>query len=264
MKSNKLLTIILAAIIIVSLAGVGLLFLMDMKEQDKHDALNDQISMAQLQIARGIEQKQEKEAEATALAAQLAGAEALLAQTGFRSSAESIEYDRILFQIAADTQLQVNGITATAPIDLKEGTITYQQTTFTVSLEGLAPGVLFSMPMDSTSYIDGVVNNILEYVNAVATSADFDTAQIQTVSISAPEPMTIDDISNMIESISGQVESELTDEEKEGKTDDEIAALVQSKLAAKTSSEIALLMERAGLEKPSASVTIRIWTYREA
>ena len=262
MKSNKLLAFILAGIIIIALAGAGLLYFADMKEQDKQDSLNSQIASAQATIARSSQQKAEKQAEAVALAAQLVEAKALLAQTGFRSSAESIEYDRLLFQIATDTQLQVNSISATAPLDLKEGNITYRQTTFTVSLEGLAPGVIFSSPVDSTSYINGVVDHILAYVNTLATSPDFDTAQIQSVNISSPEPMTVDEIASMVESINSQVESELTEMEKAGKTEIEIAVLVQSKLAAKTSAEIARLMADAGLEKPTAAITIKIWTFK--
>jgi hypothetical protein len=264
MKSNKLLTFILAGIIIIALAGAGLLYFADMKEQDKQDSLNSQIASAQATIARSSQQKAEKQAEAVALAAQLVEAKALLEQTGFRTSAESIEYDRLLFQIAADTQLHVNSISATAPLDLKEGNITYQQTTFSISLEGIAPGVIFNAPVDSSSYIDGVVDNILAYVNTLAASPDFDTAQIQSVSISAPEPMTAEDIASMIEDINSQVESELTDAEREGKTEEEITALVQSRLAAKTSAEIAELIEEAGLDKPKASITIKIWTYKGA
>ena len=264
MKSNKLLAFILAGIIIIALAGAGLLYFADMKEQDKQDSLNSQIASAQATITRSAQQKAEKQAEAVALAAQLVEAKALLEQTGFRSSAESIEYDRLLFQIATDTQLQVNSITANAPLDLKEGNITYRQTTFTVSLEGLAPGAIFSAPQDSTRYISGVVDNILAYVNTLAVSPDFDTAQIQSVNISAPEPMSAEEIASMIEQINNQVESELTDTEKAGKTEAEIAALVQSKLAAKTSAEIALLMENAGLDKPTAAITIKIWTFKGA
>ncbi len=262
MKSNKLLAFILAGIIIVVLAGAGLLFFADMKEQDKQDALNSQIASAQATIARSAQQKAEKQAEAIALAAQLAEAKALLEQTGFRSSAESIEYDRLLFQIATDNQLQVKSITTTPPLDVKEGDIVYQQTTFTVSLEGLAPGVIFASPVDSTSYINGVVDKFLAYVNTVAVSPDFDTAQIQSVNISAPEPMTAEGIAAMVKNIHSQVESDLTDAEKTGKTEAEIAALVQSKLAAKTSAEIAILMANAGQDKPSATITIKIWTFK--
>jgi len=264
MKSNKLLAFILAGIIIIALAGAGLLYFADMKEQDKQDSLNSQIASAQATIARSSQQKAEKQAEAVALAAQLVEAKALLEQTGFRSSAESIEYDRLLFQIAADTQLQVNSVSATAPLELKEGNITYRQTIFTVSLEGLAPGVIFNSPVDSSSYIDGVVDNVLAYVNTLTTGPDFDTAQIQSVNINAPEPMTVEEIATMIDAINSQVESELTEAEKAGKTEAEIAALVQSKLAAKTSAEIAKLIEEAGLDKPTATITIKIWTYKGA
>ncbi len=264
MKSNRILGFILAGIIIIALAGAGFLYVADMKEQDRHDALNSEIASNQAQITRGAEQIKEKEAEAFTLATRLAEAKALLAQTGFRSSAESIEYDRLLFQIAADTQLLVKSINATPAQDMKEGNVIYQQTTFTVSLEGLAPGVIFSTPVDSTSYIDGVVDNILEYINTLATSPDFDTAQVQSVSISAPEPMTEEEITRMIESINSQVATELTDAEIEDKTEEELAALVQSKLAAKTSAEIAVLMEQAGLDKPTVTISIKIWTYKGA
>jgi type II secretory pathway pseudopilin PulG len=264
MKSKRILFFTMVVTIIVVVAGAFLLWMSDSKEKSRQDDLNSQITAAQAQIGRAANQKAEKEAEAAALAAQLTEAKALLAQTGFRSSAESIEYDRLLFQIASDNHLEVNSITATAPLDLKEGDITYQQAAFNISLEGLTPTVIFASPQDSTRYIDGVVNDVLAFVNTLATSADFDTTQIQSVNINSPEPMTEEEIASMVESINKQVESQLTDEEKEGQTEEQIAALVQAKLAVMTPPEISSMMEIAGLEKPSATITIKIWIFKGA
>jgi hypothetical protein len=147
---------------------------------------------------------------------------------------------------------------------MKETAVTYQVTTFTVTVEGITPTAIFSSGLDSTKYIDDVVGNILDFVHAVATSADFDTAMIQSISILPPEPMTDEEVGQLIEAIKNQIESKLTDTEKEGKTDEQIAAMVQGKLAAMSSSEIQWLMEEAGVDKVTATITIKIWTYKGA
>jgi hypothetical protein len=160
--------------------------------------------------------------------------------------------------------LQITNLNATAPLDMQEGDITYQVTTFTVSMEGLIPTTIFSTSQDSVNYISSTVDYILACVNTVATSADFDTTQIQSVNISAPEPMTDLEVKQLIEDINGLVESKLTKEETEGLTEDQKAALVQSKLAAMPSDKIQQLMEEAGFDKITAVVIIKIWTCKGA
>jgi hypothetical protein len=264
MKSNRKLGIILALIIVVVLVGVGVLYFANSREVKQQAELNDTFARNQANISKGVAEKQAKEAEALELAKQFASAKLLLEQTDFLASAESIEYDRILFSIADSTGLQVTNLTATAPLDMKEGGITYQLTTFTISVEGKTPGTIPGTAQDSASYIATVVNNILAYTNTVATSPDFETAAIQSVSISAPEPMTQKEIDDMREGINSEVASELTDAEIEDKTDVEIAQMVQSRLAAKTTEQIQVLLEKAGIDKPTAVITIKIWTYKGA
>jgi len=263
MKSQRMLGFILAGIIVIVLVGAGLLYMANNRALSRQDELNDAITTNQTILNSATAEKRVKEAEAAVLAQQLADAEQALAQVGFRDSAESIEYDGILFSIAKDTKLQITNLTATAPLAMKEGNTTYQLTTFTVSVTGITPSTIFSTGQDSASYIAGVVDNILAFVDAVANSADFDTATIQSVNISAPEPMTNEDVMQLIESINNQIESNLTDAEKLNKTEAQIAALVQGKLAAMSSTEIQQLLEDMGVDKTTAVITIKIWTYKE-
>lgn len=264
MKSNRKLGIILAGIIVVLLVAVGVLYFANSNKVKQHEELNDAIARNQAIINKGVTEKKAKEAEALELAKQLASAKQLLEQTNFRASAESIEYDRILFSIADSTGLQVTSLTATAPLDIKEGGITYQLTTFTIAVEGKTPGTIPGTAQDSTNYIATVVNNILAYTNTVAASADFDTAAIQSVNISAPEPMTVEEVTRLIKEINNTVKADLEASETEGKTDEEIDALVQSKLAGMSSTDIQRLLEKVGIDKPTAIITIKIWTYKGA
>jgi hypothetical protein len=263
MKSNRMLGFILTGIIVIVLVGAGLLYMANNRALSRQDELNDAINTNQTILNRATAEKRAKEAEAAVLAQKLADAEQALAQVGFRESAESIEYDGILFSIVKSSKLQVTSLTATAPLAMKEGNTTYQLTTFTVAVEGITPSVIFSTGQESANYIAGVVDNVLAFVDTVANSADFDTATIQSVNISAPEPMTNEEVTQLIDSINSQIESKLTDAEKKDKTEAQITALIQSKLAAMSTTEIQQLMGNAGVGKPTAVITIKIWTYKE-
>jgi uncharacterized protein HemX len=264
MKSNRKLGFILAGIVVIVIAAAGVIYAADNREVSKQEKLNGDIASNQAILLRGFAEKKAKETETLALADQLVSARQLLEQTSFLASAESIEYDGILFSIANSTGLQVTSLTATPPLNMKEGNITYQATTFTVSVEGITPTTFFTSTMDSTGYIAGVVNNVLAYINKVATSEDFATAMIQSVTISAPETMTEKEIVDMTESIYSRVESELTEAETEGKTEEQITELVKNKLSTMTATQVQWLIDEAGLTKPTAVITIKIWTHKGA
>jgi hypothetical protein len=262
MKANRKLGFILAGIIIIVLVGVGVLYVLNNKALDRQDELNGTIASNQAILARATTGKQAKEAEAAVLQQQFDTAKQQLTQVGFRDSAESIEYDGILFSIARDTHLQVTSLIASAPVDLKEGSTTYQVTTFSISVEGITPTTIFATGQDSANYIAGVANSILAFVDTVANSPDFDTATIQSVNISAPEPMTNDEVTQLITDIKDEIESKLTDAEILNKTEAEVTALVQSKFAALSALDIQQFLEEAGLDKPTGTITIKIWTYK--
>jgi hypothetical protein len=283
MKSNRILQIVLLALVVVFVAVGGFLYAADSREKKQHDVLNDAISKNQATLKSNLAQKTAKEKEAADLESQLAAAKALLVKADFRTSAQSIEYDRILFSIADGAKLQVNSLNATPSLDFKEKDTTYQLTTFTVTLEGLTPEAIFTATSDSTAYISATVTKILDFVNKVTTSADFDTAVIQSVNINAPKPMTDKDIKGLIEKINGMVEEEITDaidalteeiqtdnegtltqEEIDALIETETAKLVQKTLTEKNTDEVKALLEQVALDKPSAVITIKIWTYKGA
>jgi len=81
---------------------------------------------------------QQRKENAT-LQSELTAAQTTVAQVDFLTSAESIKYDGILFSIAADTNLQITSLSATAPADTTENSNNYQLTTFTVNVAGVAP-----------------------------------------------------------------------------------------------------------------------------
>jgi len=216
--------------VVVFLGVAGFLYSANSREVNRQHDTTDAIAKNQAILAQGVAQKAAKQKEASDLAAQLASAKSSLAQVNFPVSAESIEYDRILFSIADSAKLQVTNLTATPPTDMKENTTVYQVTTFTITVQGQTPGTIFTTPDDSTKYVNSVIKGILAYVSGVATGNDFRSADIQSVSITAPQPMTDKQISDMNNAVNGLVRAGLTPADTQGLTEDQIAALVQSKL----------------------------------
>lgn len=264
MKTKRILQLTLLALVVI-FAGVAVfVYAANSKEVKKQADLNLAIAQSEATFNKSLEQKAAKAQEATALTIELNKAKATLDTIDFRAAAESIEYDRLLFSLADGAKLQVVGLGAGKPVDRKEGGTVYQVTSFTVNVEGKTPGVFFQSGGDSTGYINVTVKSILDFVNSVVTSADFDTAIIQSVNISAPKAMTNEEVQDMNTRIKDAVKGKLTETETENKTEEEIAGLVDSKLATMTADQIQVLMAQAGLVKPSAAITIEIWTYKGA
>lgn len=264
MKSKRILQLILVGIVVIVVAVTGFMYLKNSGEVKQQKTLTADISRNQATLNSGLIEKVEAEQQKAALEKQLAEAKALLSQQNFRSSAESIEYDRLLFSISDFTDLQITSLFATSPLDTKEEDVVYHLTTFTIFVSGKTPTSIFGSSYDSIKYSTDVVNNILAYVDKLATTKDFDTTMIQSVNIATSESMTDEQIATMITVINGLVRGEFAPEELEGKTEAEIIAMVQSKLAAKSPAEMQQLMDKAGWQgNASAVITIKIWTYEK-
>jgi len=76
--------------------------------------------------------------------------------------------------------------------------------------------------------------------------------------------MTDADVAALQDNINSEVQAQLTSDETQNLTTDQIAALVQSNLAAMKPDQIQALIEKAGIAKPSATVTINVWTNKGA
>ena len=283
MKSNRILPIVLVVLVIIFAAAAGYLYNSNSSEINRQKTLKNTINQKQVSYNSGLTQKAALEKTATDLASQLDSAKVLLANTHFRSSSESIEYDRTLYDIADSTNLRVTNIGASPPSSVKEQNNTYQVTTFNVTVEGLSPTGIFSKTAEDTAYIASVVDNILAFTNAVATSPDFDTAIIQPVNITEPKPMTDADIKAEIDGINTKIKAEIQDaidamtaqmqtDNVDSLTQAQIDTLVQTEtakmvadaLAGKKPDEIKVLVEQANIARPSATITIDVWTYKGA
>ena len=283
MKSNRKFQLVLLAIIVIFVAAAGFLYMSNSSELKRKTQVTDNLTKSQATYNSGLAQKAALAKTATDLASQLASAKTLLAQTHFRSSSESVEYDRILYSIADAAALQLTSLSATAPADVHELNNTYQLTTFSLMVEGLSPDGIFSSPADDTAYNDTVVKNILDFMNKISTSPDFDTANIQSVNISVPKTMTGADIQTEIDGINTKIAAEiktqidtlaaqikadnattLTQDQINTLINTETAQLVATTLTAKTADEVKALVAQANIARPSATITINIWTYKGA
>ena len=264
MKSNRILLLILLAIIVVFAGVGGWLYSANSSEVNKQNNLKQSITLKQKTLSQGQAANAAAEKENATLQSELTAAQTSVAQIDFLTSAESIKYDGILFSIAADTNLQITSLSATAPADTTENSNNYQLTTFTVNVAGVAPQKVFASTADSTAYIAATVNNILAFTHEVANSTDFDTAEMPSVSLTSSVPMTDDDIATLNAAIINEVQAGLTTAETQGLTSDQITALAQSKLAKMTPVQIQALIIQAGYTAPAAAVTIQIWTLKGA
>ena len=283
MKSNRILLLVLLALIIVFGLVAGYLYTTNNNEITNQAQLKNNIAKDQVTINKGITQKADLDKAAADIASQLESAKAAFAAITFRSDAQSIEYDRILYAIANTVKVRITALAAAPPTDIKEGNNTYQLTKFTVTVEGLSPDGIFAAPADDTAYLGSVVTNILNFNNKIATSPDFDTAVIQSVNITEPKPMNAGDIQGLIDGINTKIAAGLKDEiealdtkirteNADTLTTEQIDALIKTEtdkliaatLAAKTPEEIKVLVDEAGIQRPSAVITINIWTYKGA
>ena len=282
MKSNKMLQIILVVLVVVFLAAGGFIYSANSSELKKQTQLKNTLSLSQTTYKNGLTQKAALENTGVDLANQLAAAKALLAAAHFRSSAESIDYDGLIYALAGTAKVRVTSLTASAPTAITEGTTVYQSATFTFAVTGFSPNKIFANAADDSAYISAVVGNIRALLDSIAASPDFDTAIIQSVSISSPTPMTDADIQTEIDGINTKIAAEIqvqiTDLTGKIQTDNaglpqaQIDALVQtavdklvaSALTAQSAGQIQILIDQAGIATPSAVITLIVWTSQGA
>ena len=279
MKSNRILQIVLVGLVVVFVAVAAYIYTTNSSETKKQNQLKSTLNQSQVIYANGLAQKAALQTTSTGLANQLASAKALLAQSSFRSSAESIEYDRTLYSLAAASKLNVTSLTSSAPSSMVDQGTTYKVTTFTVNVVGFVPAAIFSKSADDTAYINSVVNNLNGYLESIIASPDFNTAIIPNVNFAVPPAMTDDQVQAEISTINGFVSTQqktaidaLTLQIQTANAtlpSDQVTALVTSAvndliaqtIKNATPAQLAMLLTRAGVPSPSAVITINVWTY---
>jgi hypothetical protein len=264
MKLNRMLPLILLAVVVVFVGVAVLVNSANSKAVQKNNELTANITSSQLTLKQGEAAEAVQKNDAAELEGEVSAAQTALAQINFLASAESIKYDGILFSTATNNNLQITGLSATAPTVTTENNNNYQITTFTVNVEGDAPQYIFTSTADSASYISNTVNNILAFTHEIADSPDFNTAEMPSVSVTLPATMTDDGIAALNAAIDNEIQSGFTADETQGLTNDQIAALVLAKLKALTPAQIQVLVIQAGITEPTAVITIQVWTLKGA
>jgi hypothetical protein len=280
MKSNRILQIVLVVLVIVFVAVAAYVYTANSSETKKQNQLKSTLNQSQVIYANGLAQKAALQTTATGLADQLANAKALLAQSSFRSSAESIEYDRSLYSLAANSKLNITALTSAAPSSLVDQGTTYKVTTFVINVNGVVPAAIFSKSADDSAYNSSVVSNINGYIQSIIASPDFNTAIIPSVNFSVPPTMTDDQVQAEIASINGFVTTQqadaiaaltaqiqtanagtLTPDQINDLVTKAVNDLIAQTIKSATPAQLAMLITRAGIPSPTAVITINVWTY---
>jgi hypothetical protein len=262
MNSNRMLVFILLALVVVFVGVGGWLYLSNNSEITKQNNLKNQIVLdkkilTQDETANAAQQKQ-----SVILQSEVAAAQTTLAQINFPTAAQTVDDDRVLYSIAANTGLQITSLTATPAADNTENGTNYQITTFTLNVAGLIPQKVFASAADSVSYDHSVVNEILAFPQAVVANSAFSSGMLPSVSLTSPVPMTDSDIATLNTTINNEVQAALPAAQTQGLTPDQIAALVKTTLAAMTPTQVQALIEQAGFTGPTATFTIQVWTIK--
>jgi cell division protein FtsB len=151
------------------------------QQQDETGLLQDEIA----QLEDELQQLEDERAEAEALALQLLSQ----AEARFIASAESIEYDEILFGFAQDTNLSLWNIEASSPLQS--------------SVEGIEYGVTV-IQME----VGGQVTDVLDFINTIVTYEAFKTSILSDFGMNMPQPLSEGDISQLEQSIRSQLYNE--------------------------------------------------------
>ncbi|GAG98880.1 unnamed protein product, partial [marine sediment metagenome] len=212
------------------------LYWLYVQEKNEQTELNAALAATQATLPKLAEQRASLESTLTELEDRLAQVTSQLktAKAVFPALVESIEVDELLFGFADTWDLEITSLTASEPRDyrvkvevededIEVEDITYLVTTFTVDVEGKAPESDFKTEEEYKAYIDKAVDDILNFIHTVVTHRDFDTATVELVNIVVPEP--------------------LSEKEKEGLTEE-------------------LIEEREGIEVPSATINLVIYSYK--
>jgi len=154
----------------------------------EQERLTGSLAAARVLLPELIAEREDLEGQLTHWESELAKATSSLgkSEARFPKSVESIEYDETLFKIADDCDLQVIGLTASQPSDEEVEDITYAVTTFEVVVRSKEspPSTVDKFE----TYIDETVANMLEFINDIATSQEFNVGTIELVDMENLEP----------------------------------------------------------------------------
>jgi len=216
MKLSKIAWLIL--VIGIFVIASGSLYWLYLQEGPKQEELSEQLSVVQAKIPKLAAERANLESTLTELEDKLTQVTSQLktAKAVFPATVESIEVDELLFGMANNWDLEIITLTASEPSDLD---VEVEVEAEDIEVEDVTY-LVTSFDVD----VKGEVSDILNFIHAIVTHRDFDTATVEIVSIIIPDPVS--------------------EEEKAGLSEEEIEA-------------------RAKEDTPSATIKLVIYSYKE-
>ncbi|HEX9976819.1 MAG TPA: hypothetical protein VGA82_06165 [Dehalococcoidales bacterium] len=198
MRISKTIWITLGVAIFI--IGFVVLYLMYSRQLDEQEQLKSRLETNVATLPKLVAERENWQSQLVKLQNELAQRQSALneaneqlrqATTGWPTSAESIEYDEKLFEIANAWNLDITVVTAAAAEEERIEGISFMVASFTVEVRGKLVTIAdFEEAADYQEYIDDTVDDILAFIHTVASDKNFDSARIQLVDLGVPEPLT--------------------------------------------------------------------------
>lgn len=201
MRLSKTIWIVLG--VAVFIIGFVVLYMMYSRQGNEQDQLKSQIASNQATLRQLIAEKGSWQSQLVKLQDELAERQSALAEaklalsqaaTGWPESAESIEYDEKLFEIADGWNLDITVVKAAEPGEETIEGITFVTTSFTVQVTDKPREELSITDVEYREYLYKKVNDILAFLHTIVMDNYFASAGIELVGIQVPEPLTQEDI----------------------------------------------------------------------
>jgi hypothetical protein len=172
-------------------------------QSGEQEQLNDGLAKNQALLPNLIAEREDLESQLAEWEKKVAEVTVLLDQSKgrFPHSVESVDYDAILFRIADDCDLQVTKLTVSEPgstkVPLKlDGKkvedIVYDTTTLEVKVRSKESPP--NSAGDFETYIDDTMDNMLDFINDIVTSDEFNVCAIEVVDMKKLEPPDAEDL----------------------------------------------------------------------
>lgn len=197
MRLSKTVWIILGVVVFV--IGAVYLYMMYARQLDEQEQWKSKLATNQATLPRLVAERENWQSQLDKLQNEIAQRQAALteanlalsqAKEGWPESAESIEYDEKLFEIADAWKLDITVVTAAEPKEVRVEGITFTVASFNVEVKGRPPETTPEEEADYRDYIYKAVGDILHFIDTVVNDKDFASASIELVTMQVPQPLT--------------------------------------------------------------------------
>jgi cell division protein FtsB len=201
MKLSRTVWIVLG--VAVFIIGFVVLYMMYSRQITEQEQLKSRVAANQATFSKLVTERENWQTQLVKLQSELAQRQSALtqaklalsqAETGWPQSAQSIEYDEKLFEMADAWKLDITVVTAAEPAEEEVEDITFVTATFTVEVTGKPIETAFKEEKDYRDYLYDTVDDILAFVHTIVNDKAFASAGINLVNMQVPEPLTKEEL----------------------------------------------------------------------